>query len=48
VTGCLIQATGGENDCRSILREELLRHAYAGAGTFEVDVDQRDIRSLAA
>jgi hypothetical protein len=48
VTGRLVQASGREDYCGSVLREELLGDADSCAWTFEVDVYERDIGPLAA
>ena len=48
MTGCLIQTSRREDDCRSVMSLELFRDADACAGDFEIDVYERNVRSLAA
>jgi hypothetical protein len=44
----LIHPTGRKDDCGSVASVELLCHGDAGAGTFEIDIYECDIRPLAA
>jgi len=46
IARCLIEPAGREDDRSSVLSAELLRDADSCAVSFEVDIYERDIRSL--
>jgi hypothetical protein len=48
MAGCLIETTCREDNCSSVMSAELFRDADARAGDFEIDVYERNVRSLAA
>ena len=48
MTGRLIETTRSEDNCRSVMSVELFRDSDARAGDFEIDVYERNVRSLAA
>jgi hypothetical protein len=48
VSACQVHATRRKDDCSAVLRAQLLCHADAGTGFFEIDVYERHVRALAA